>query len=604
MITSLVFALLLGAPAQTGTIQGTVLREGTSVPVAGVKITVNGGSPMNPRQAQMVLSAQAIGANISPEDIEAARAVTARQASGETAVAATPLTGVSDNDGHFTIQNVPVGKASVRAQLTGYFGPGVNGAYPDSVTMSVAVSENESSNVKVSMVPAGTISGKVFDSNGKPFFNAIVGVLRGGYTRGTASIEGVDGKQTDDLGGFRIYPLPPGEYYVVVLARNPGARVTAEPSAEVQVSTLFPNATTVDAASKVKISAGEEASGIDVHVRTARTFTISGRVTSTFPPLPPRTGRGGAVLPTSATLAIASREPEGFSDIIGGVTATADAEGKFQFPNMPPGSYDLYARLPIDKGWGGLAPPERATNPSAYGRAVVDVRGSDIDNVQIVIHQGMDVRGRVTVDGMPKAAKVFLNLIPDETLDRVGDSQTSSVYGQVTIYRPVIAADGTFSIPVVPEGHYRFAVQVHEPGASYVADIRQGSFSVYDNGLQVGNSEVAPLEVDIRTNGGSVNAVVAGPANQGASAGKTVVLVPTQRRQNPVLYVIGQSDGKGQVVMSNVAPGQYKLFAFDSVRPGSWMNAEFMKKIEEAGTVVTVGAETRQNAQVRTIPGL
>src|SRR6185295_1199096 len=78
MISNIVFALLMAAPAQTGTIQGTVFREGTSVPVAGVKITVNGGSPMNPRQAQMVLSAQAIGANISPEDIEAARAVTAR----------------------------------------------------------------------------------------------------------------------------------------------------------------------------------------------------------------------------------------------------------------------------------------------------------------------------------------------------------------------------------------------------------------------------------------------------------------------------------------------------------------------------------------------
>jgi hypothetical protein len=495
-----------------------------------------------------------------------------------------------------------MGKPSLRAQLTGYFGPGVNGIYPDSVNTSVVVKENEASTVKISMVPAGTISGKVFDSNGKPLFNVIIGVLRPGFTRGASSLEGVDGKTTDDLGGYRIYPLPPGEYYVVVITRMPGARATADPSAEVQVSTLFPNATTVDAASLVKLSAGEEARGIDVHVRTARTFTVSGHVSSTFPPIPPRAGRGGAAIPTNAALAIASREPDGFSDIIGGVTTTADAEGKFQFSNISPGSYDLYARLPIDKGWGGLAPPERATNPSAYGRAVVEVRGNDIDNVQIVIHQGMDVRGRITVDGMPKAAKVFLNLTPDDTIDRVGDSQTANVYGQVTIYRPTIAADGSFSIPVVPEGHYRIAIQIHEPDSTYVADIRQASFSVYDNGLQVGNSEIAPLEVDIRTNGGSVDALALG-ADQKAAVGKTVVLVPVQRRQNPVLYIVGQTDTQGHVVMPNVAPGQYKLFAWDSVRPGSWMNAEFMKKIEEAGTAVTVGAGTRQSVQARTIPG-
>src|SRR5882672_5182515 len=125
MITNILFALLLAAPAQSGTIQGTVVREGTSEPVPGVKITVGGGAPMNPRQAQMVLSAQAIGNSIGVDDIETARGVIAQQASGVPAAAATPLTAVTDNDGHFTLQNVPMGRISVRAQITGYFGPSV-----------------------------------------------------------------------------------------------------------------------------------------------------------------------------------------------------------------------------------------------------------------------------------------------------------------------------------------------------------------------------------------------------------------------------------------------------------------------------------------------
>jgi hypothetical protein len=601
-MTNILFALLLALPAQTGTIQGTVVREGTAQPVEGVKITIGGGTPMTPRQAQMVLSAEAIGMNIPSEDTEAARAVIAKQASGETSAPATPMTAVTDGDGHFIVQNVPAGKVSIRAQLTGYFGPGVNGNFPDSVNTSIVVKADEASTVKISLVPAGTISGKVFDSNGKPFFNAIVGVLRPGYKRGSFTLEGVDGKTADDLGGFRIYPLPPGEYYVSVMTRGPGARATGAPaSQETQVTTLFPNATTLEAATKVMVVAGEEARAIDVHVRTARTSTISGRVTSSYPPVTGRTGRGGVAIPSTAVLALATRDVDGFSDLQGGITATADADGKFQFGGVTPGLYDVYARLPIDKGWGGLAPPERATNAAAFGRAIVEVRGDDIDNVQIVVHQGIDVRGHVTVDGMPKAAKVFLSLIPDDTIDRLGDSQTANVYGQVGSYRPTIAADGSFTIPVVPEGRYRLAIQVHEPGNSYVADVRMDGTSVYDNGLLVGARDLNPLEVDIRSNGGSVDATALG-AEQKPVAGKTVVLVPSQRRQNPVLYRVGQSDSQGHVEFTNVVPGLYRLFAWNSVPAGAWMDAAFIGKVDELGKAVTVTGGTRQAAEVRVIP--
>src|SRR5712671_913895 len=333
MTTSILFALLLAVPVQTGTVQGNVFREGTTEAIAGVKITVGGGAPMNLRQAQMVLGAEAIGTNTSPEDTQTARAVIAQLASGETVAAAAPLTAVTDGNGHFVVQNVPAGRVAIRAQLTGYYGPGVSGMYPDSASTSVVIKADESSNIKISMVPGGTVSGKVLDSNGKPFFNAIVAVLRPAYTWGILSLEGVEGKTTDDLGGFRLYPLPPGEYFVSVMTRMPGVRATADPgSQETQTTTLFPNATTIDTASKIVIAAGEEARGVDVHVRTARAATISGRVMSSFPPVTGRTGRGGAAIPSTAVLAVASHEVEGFSDLQGGVTATADADGKFQIP--------------------------------------------------------------------------------------------------------------------------------------------------------------------------------------------------------------------------------------------------------------------------------
>jgi hypothetical protein len=609
MMTTISLALFLAgliqaAPSPTGVVQGTVVREGTSEPIAGAKVTLGGGG-MNLRQAEAILSQEAIGASVPPEAIALARVVIAQQTVGGAAISPITAVAVTDDAGHFSFPEVPAGNLNLRVELEGYFGPATNGFHLDFASTLIAVKANETSKVKVSLIPGGTVSGKVFDANGKPFFNAIVAVFRPAYVRGQLTLSGLFGKTADDLGEYRLYPLPPGEYYVSVSPRVPGARASDIPAArEIQVTTLFPNAVTLDAATKVVVPMGDQVRGVDIRVRNAPTSTISGRVTSTFPPIAPRTGRGGAAIPNTALISLASRDSENLSDLIGGMTATAGADGTFKIPNVTPGIYDLYARMPIDKGWGGLAPPERATNPAAFGRATVEVRaGTNVEGVQIVVHQGTDVRGRIAVDGSTRPAKVSLNMIADDSIDRVGDNQTSSVYSQVTQYRPVIAEDSSFSIPVVPEGHYRFAVQIQDPPNAYVADIRQGNTSVYDNGLLVGPQTVNPLEVDIRTNGGSVEATVVGNDLKPAS-GKTVVLVPaSSRRQNPSLYRIANTDAQGHVALANLAPGQYKLFAWDSVPTGAWMNAEFIAKVEERGTAVTVNAGARQSAQLKLIPG-
>ena len=64
------------SPANVATLQGIVVREGTSEPIAGAKITV-GGTPMNFRQAQAMLSWEATGLAVPPEAVIEARAVIA-----------------------------------------------------------------------------------------------------------------------------------------------------------------------------------------------------------------------------------------------------------------------------------------------------------------------------------------------------------------------------------------------------------------------------------------------------------------------------------------------------------------------------------------------
>jgi hypothetical protein len=129
-----------------------------------------------------------------------------------------------------------------------------------------------------------------------------------------------------------------------------------------------------------------------------------------------------------------------------------------------------------------------------------------VDGVTIVVHQGVDVKGRVTIDGQPPAANsIRVSLTPDDSASRVVETQMANVIGQVTQYPPRIEPDGSFTIPVVPEGHYRLQVSfMSQAGNSYVADIRQSAASILDSGLAVGREAANPIEVQMSTNGATL----------------------------------------------------------------------------------------------------
>lgn len=303
LLTMLAWVAVATAAQETpaGTIEGTVVRQGTTDPIPDVQITIGTGSgpALGQRQAQAVLDAVSGGTAGLPEELlEAAQNALRGGARGS--VASAPLTAVSDSAGHFVFRNVPIGNRVVRVQLQGYFGAPINGNYPATVTSNVTVTAEQTTQIRFSLIPGGTISGRVLDPAGKPLADSPVQALRALYQNGVRTLGIVDLKPTDDRGEYRIARLPPGEYYVSASPRRtPNGRSVAAPnSSEVIVVTLYPNATDLASARPIVLREGDDQSGMNIQIRSAAGAKVSGKVISS---LPPATGQRGQARPSVAT---------------------------------------------------------------------------------------------------------------------------------------------------------------------------------------------------------------------------------------------------------------------------------------------------------------
>jgi protocatechuate 3,4-dioxygenase beta subunit len=601
----LVCAAIVSATPQAtqgGTVEGTVRRAGASEAIADAVIRLEGG-PADPAAVQELIRAAAgRGVIFNPKRIGTVDEVIQEVTDVASAAGVGPtfpsfvaalgnfrnanlarFAATSDKDGRFTIKDVPPGQYVVHADREGFINPSTSG-----VPIRISVSAGRPTATEVSMLPGGTVTGRVRDASGRPLQNVDVQAISRTYQNGYPFLQAVVTKQTDDQGEYRLFWLTPGEYSVAVALRPaPGA-----PGLQGRV--YYPNTLDASQATPLTIKGGDQLSGIDITMRDERLFTISGLVTTTIPP--EDTAATAAVLNPAAvgrpTLLIVYRDPNqpDPSRNVGTVELNP-VRGTFETIPLPSGLYELYMRIPESNANGGAG--------LAWGHVPVEIRNENVRGVSIAVHPSVNVSGVVTVDGRtPPAgttARVFLQ--PSSNNVKIG------VYNTVA-QRPVAAdKDGKFTIIGVPPGPFHVELGAGLPPELYVADIRQGAASVFDDGVNIPSEAPPPIQVMLRSGASTVAGTVQDTTGKPV-AGATVVLMPAQnRRQNRVLYGSATSDAAGKFTIRSVGPGSFKLFAWQQpVAGGAYYNPSFMAKHEERGRLVTVTEGATVTQQITVIP--
>jgi hypothetical protein len=135
-------------------------------------------------------------------------------------------TAVADDQGRFTMANLPAGRylltASKRGWVTMSYGARASGR----PGRSVALADGERVTANLQLPRGAAITGVVLDQNGQPLQGATIRVLRYAYAFNTGERRLVFGGGPswgpDDRGAYRIYGLAPGEYYIAVNTAPPG----------------------------------------------------------------------------------------------------------------------------------------------------------------------------------------------------------------------------------------------------------------------------------------------------------------------------------------------------------------------------------------------
>ncbi len=604
LLSAIAFTLLLMQnPADTtapAMLEGIVVSFGTNVPVANADVELRRTAvpvTLTAAQFDLLRSGGALPPGTAlPAGIQA------------------PPTFKTAGDGKFSFKNVPPGEYRVYATRGTSFIPGEYGQRsPSGTGIPITLAPGQTaSNIRVSMTPSATISGRIVDADGDPVADARVNALRVAYQDGERMLLNARAALTDDRGEYRMSGLPPGQYYVAsrpfegrstrtygvaATSRFGGAQGADAPLVTLRTtdsgavveetwrSIFYPSAPDARSASPVSLRPGENMRGIDINLGGSETpaWRVRGIAVN-----------GDTGLPaTGVTVRLLPRGQLTPSVLM--PSASTDRSGAFDVAGVLSGSYSMVLDGP--QGLSGYMP--------------LNVGNSNVEGLQVVVAKGVDIPYTVTVQGgaVDPALIGRLRLILDRRPVVAGQPTgavvttagwpglpTSSVSPQTAP-----ASNGGFVMRAVPAGEFTVKV-AGMPQGSYLKSITMGRADVLSDGLRVSTEITNPLEIVLASDSGTVSGRVI-DQNREAVPSVTAVLIPDPARRSRMdLYRSSATDTGGRFRFQGIAPGEYKLFAWEDVVDGAWFDAEFLQNWENVGIAVRIGSGNNDPAEVKVIP--
>jgi len=566
------------------------------------------------------------------------------------------MTTTSGIDGKFTFKQVRSGIWCIGAAKAGGSISPVEYQQRSYKSRGVAIpiADNQQvRDIKLMMPRTGSISGRVFDSDGEPMGHARVQAMEAFYENGQKRLYTLNAVQTNDLGEFSLFWLPPGEYYVSAVPEDPlrqnvmfsvsppgigGHRSDAMPPVisrkyladgslveEVYAPVYFGGGTDPLRAQKINVAPGTSQS-VELSFAGARTrsFHIRGRAIN---------GATGQ----SADGAQIRLYPKNWTATAVVPYARVGKDGNFEISGVAPGSYALFAsgstvnpNAPTPATIQGLQglPPDQLQQLISQGlniggsipigaRVPVEMGNQNLDNVSINLLPGGTLTGEFIFEGnlassltpqQKSSFRISLSRQPEIPGASLGGASNGSIAANATdtLFRMQSIFPGDFRVMVSPFiNAFSWTTQtLGDPlGNMYVKAIRYGNLDALSDGLHLEtHSPDQRLQIVLAT-GGKLDGVVMNERNEAMANVKVAVVPNLGYRNRDDLYRNALTDPSGKFKLQGIAAGDYRVFAWEDIADGAWQDADILREVESRGKIVHINDGEQASVEVVAIGG-
>jgi hypothetical protein len=552
------------------------------------------GAPPRDRRAAETGTGQIKGRVVAADSGNPLRRVQIRLTSPDLRMSRTATT---DPEGRFEFRELPAGRFTLGASKPGFVSLQFGQRRPFEQGRPIELADKQvQDRIDFRLPRGGVVSGRVVDEFGDPVADAQVAAMQLRYMNGRRRpVSAGRPAQTNDLGQFRIWGLPPGEYVVSATLRSFGAPdaqmiVGASQDPTGYAPTFYPGTGSVAEAQRVAVTLGAEASGVEFALLPVRTARISGIVVD---------AEGKPYVEGNVTLMqTLGGEPIGGMMFFPGGGGRLGPDGSFTIANVTPGEYSLQARVRRSKIKPDGAPPPEFMGPGEGDSATTSivVAGEDISGIVMVATKGARLSGRVTFDPAPPDASRL------ENLRVMGASAGGEMTMMMMGHQPSpVGADGKFELTGLTG---RRLLRAFGAPGWYLKSVRVDGREMIDTPLEFkGAEEITNVQVVLTQSAAQIAGTVVGSNGQ-AVKDYAVVLFPDDKDlwgPDSRYFGTARPDQEGKFKLAGLPPASYLIVALEYVDAQEWRDPEFLERLREAATRVSAHEGQIENVELKLV---